>query len=70
MQIKINDQIHQLTDSCAKDLASLLAMLAPDLKPKGTAVALNNQVIPRAQWPETIVSPDSHILIITATQGG
>lgn len=70
MQVQINDQIHQLTDSCPRNLAGLLALLVPDLKPKGIAVALNNQVIPRPQWQETQVADKAQILIITATQGG
>lgn len=70
MQVKINDQIHQLTDSCPRSLAGILLSFVPDLKPKGIAVALNNQVVSRSQWAETLVTDGSHILIITATQGG
>lgn len=70
MQIKINDQIHHLTDSCPRDLAGILDLYSPALKPKGMAVALNNKVIPRAQWSDTTVENQAHILIIQATQGG
>lgn len=37
---------------------------------KGIAVALNNQVVPRDRWAQTLLQPSDNILIITATQGG
>ncbi|MCY4781403.1 sulfur carrier protein ThiS [Sphingobacterium sp. UT-1RO-CII-1] len=70
MQIKINDQTHHLTDACPRDLAGILNLYIPELKAKGIAVALNNLVIPRQQWPDTTVENQAHILIIQATQGG
>lgn len=39
-------------------------------KTKGVAVALNNQVIPRDKWSDTLLTDTDSILIITATQGG
>ncbi|WP_313514627.1 sulfur carrier protein ThiS [Sphingobacterium sp.] len=39
-------------------------------KTKGVAVALNNQVIPRDRWSDTLLADTDSILIITATQGG
>lgn len=39
-------------------------------KTKGVAVALNNQVIPRDRWSDTLLTDTDSILIITATQGG
>jgi len=39
-------------------------------KTKGVAVALNNQVIPREKWSDTLLTDTDSILIITATQGG
>lgn len=39
-------------------------------KTKGVAVALNNQVIPRDKWSDTLLTDSDSILIITATQGG
>jgi sulfur carrier protein len=38
--------------------------------PKGIAVAVNNQVIPRLKWSEKIISLTDEITIIKATQGG
>ena len=39
-------------------------------KSKGIAVAVNNQVIPKADWGNTILQDKDSVLIITATQGG
>ena len=39
-------------------------------KTKGVAVALNNQVLPRDKWSDTLLTDTDSILIITATQGG
>ena len=51
---------------------SLEAVLLMELShiPKGIAVALNNQVIPKEQWFVTTLQDQDIILIITATQGG
>jgi len=39
-------------------------------KSKGIAVAVNNQVIPKTDWGNTILQDKDSVLIITATQGG
>ncbi|MDA3817874.1 MAG: sulfur carrier protein ThiS [Prolixibacteraceae bacterium] len=38
--------------------------------PGGTAVALNNSVVPRANWEKQLLKNGDNILIIKATQGG
>ncbi|MFD2968926.1 sulfur carrier protein ThiS [Sphingobacterium bambusae] len=70
MQIKINNQHHQLQEPFPASLQEALDLLVPDLKPKGIAVALNQQVIPRASWALTALPDQAELLIITATQGG
>lgn len=37
---------------------------------QGIAVALNNQILPRALWPETQLHDGDIIEVITAMQGG
>lgn len=70
MQVTINNQKHDLTLPYPPHLLALLETCVPGLKVKGIAVALNDQVIPRSQWSETIITDHADILIITATQGG
>ena len=38
--------------------------------PKGIAVAINGQVIPKDSWSETSINENDELLIIKATQGG
>lgn len=68
MELIIN---HQSTsfDELPESLAVLMHTAGPHTT-KGIAVALNNQVVPRAQWPDTPLNDRDTILIITATQGG
>jgi len=70
MQVTINHQTHHLTAPFPVHLQELLHRCVPELKAKGIAVALNNQVIPRPEWEQTAVPTQADILIITATQGG
>ena len=37
---------------------------------KGIAVALNNAVVPRAEWPSRTLNQSDKITVIKATQGG
>ncbi|MCP4550491.1 MAG: sulfur carrier protein ThiS [Bacteroidetes bacterium] len=37
---------------------------------KGVAIAINDVVIPKVQWPETKLSQNDKVLFIKATQGG
>ncbi|HEX7413976.1 MAG TPA: sulfur carrier protein ThiS [Bacteroidia bacterium] len=40
------------------------------LTQKGTAVAINNAVVPKADWQHKILNENDKITIIRATQGG
>lgn len=40
------------------------------LDQKGIAIAVNNEVVPKAEWKLTILLPDDKITVIKATQGG
>jgi sulfur carrier protein len=39
-------------------------------EPKGVAVAVDREVIPRSEWPTTPVRPGAPIEIVTAAAGG
>ncbi|WKK57011.1 sulfur carrier protein ThiS [Sphingobacterium sp. BN32] len=68
MELTINQQSKHF-DKAPESLAALLASEFAVLR-KGTAVAVNNRVIPMVEWAETRLFDKDHILIITATQGG
>lgn len=65
MKLRINNKE---TETAATSLAELSAELA--LPEKGVAVAVNNRMIPRADWAATPLAADNHILIIKAACGG
>ena len=37
---------------------------------RGVAVAVDAEVVPRAEWDERVVAPGSHVEIVNAVQGG
>lgn len=50
-------------------LAALIARVGVKAE-RGTAVALNNAVIPKAEWETTTINSNDKLTIIKATQGG
>ncbi|MFK4147613.1 sulfur carrier protein ThiS [Streptomyces sp. NPDC004065] len=38
--------------------------------PSGVAAALNETVVPRAQWPSTALAEGDRVEVLTAVQGG
>lgn len=51
-------------------VASLLNHLGVAGGQKGIAVAINDEVVPRSQWPTHLVVDGDRIELIRATQGG
>ncbi|MDF2517077.1 MAG: thiamine biosynthesis protein ThiS [Sphingobacterium sp.] len=68
MELTINHQI-RFFDPAPNSLADLLQVELSG-KTQGVAVAVNNQVIPKDDWPNTSLRASDQILLITATQGG
>ena len=65
MKVKINDKETEVT---AKSLLELSAELS--LPAKGVAGAVNNRMVPRAEWEQTAVKENDNIVIIKAVCGG
>ena len=66
MIIKVNNKEMELSNQASlQQLAETLQM--PD---KGVAVAVNNQMIPRTKWSETILQENDQIVVIKAACGG
>ncbi|MDV7696413.1 sulfur carrier protein ThiS [Chryseobacterium soli] len=68
MELTINHTTKTF-DQLPENLEGLMAMEVPELK-KGIAVAVNNSIVPKPSWPDTLLKDKDSILIITATQGG
>lgn len=66
MIIKVNNKEMELSNQASlQQLAETLQM--PD---KGVAVAVNNQMIPRTKWSETILQENDQVVVIKAACGG
>lgn len=66
MTVYVNEEKNVL--EAQNNIAQLVDLL--QLPPKGIAVAVNEGVIPRAQWNQYQLKENDKILIITASQGG
>ena len=67
MEVFINNQSVTVSDSVR--LSDVL-LQHNFLEKKGIAVAINNSVVPRAEWSNHTVESADKITIIRATQGG
>ena len=66
-QVRVNGEIVK-TD--AMTVSGLLASLGVDESRTGVAVALNEEVVRRSQWPATPLSDGDTVEVLRATQGG
>jgi len=66
MEVMVNGREHSST---SQNVADLLREMQLHERP-GIAVALNEQVIPRAEWPATPLRTRDRITIIAAVAGG
>ena len=67
MQIEFNGEPVETTE--ALSLFQLLEQYKLQDR-KGIAVAVDNNVVPRAAWPETQLDEGKKITVFTAAQGG
>lgn len=51
-------------------LAAIMATQGLDPSARGIAVALNGEVLPRARWADTVLSPGDKVEIVKVLQGG
>ncbi|MEU7613077.1 MULTISPECIES: sulfur carrier protein ThiS [unclassified Micromonospora] len=49
-------------------VADLVGVVAP--QPRGVAVAVNGEVVPRAGWATTALRDGDRVEVLTAAQGG
>ena len=53
-----------------QDLRALLSEAGVDPTRGGVAVAVNGEVVPRAEWDQTRLRPDDRIEIVHIVRGG
>ncbi|GAA2732577.1 sulfur carrier protein ThiS [Actinocorallia aurantiaca] len=66
MRVTINGQAQDLPDGST--VAAVVARVTD--AGRGVAVALNEEVVPRADWAATPVEDADRVEILTAVQGG
>jgi sulfur carrier protein len=66
MNIVVNGERLRIAAGTALD--TLVATLTPSSS--GVAAALNETVVPRAQWPSTPLTEGDRVEVLTAVQGG
>ncbi|MEU0911681.1 sulfur carrier protein ThiS [Streptomyces althioticus] len=64
--VTVNGESRQVPPGTALDLVVRSLTAAPS----GVAAALNETVVPRAQWPATPLSEGDRVEVLTAVQGG
>jgi sulfur carrier protein len=66
MNVSVNGKRREIVPGTALD--TLVRSLT--VAPAGVAAALNETVVPRAQWPSTALSEGDRVEVLTAVQGG
>lgn len=69
MEIIVNNQKKNLEAYSTITVQQLLNIQIPE-KQKGIAIAINNNIVSKAEWATKIITQNDNILIIKATQGG
>lgn len=67
MQININNQSYQFNENTSLENAIKTLDLEDT---KGIALALNEEIIPRSKWNETVLYNEDKIILIGAVAGG
>ncbi|MEU4489314.1 sulfur carrier protein ThiS [Streptomyces purpurascens] len=66
MNISVNGEPRDIRPGTALDTV----VRSLTTSPSGVAAALNETVVPRAQWPSTSLSDGDRVEVLTAVQGG
>ena len=67
MDITVNQHRYSVSDDCS--LQQMLGSVFPQL-PNGIAIAVNLEIISKANWDSHVLKPGDNITLIKATQGG
>ena len=66
MNISVNGEPRRVAPGTALDTVVRSLTAAPS----GVAAAVNETVVPRAQWPSTALAEGDRVEVLTAVQGG
>ena len=62
-------RVNGVEDEYARENVDAL-LLRRGIEPRGVAVAINGDVVPRSAWTSTLIPDNSHVEIVTAAAGG
>ncbi len=68
VSVKVNGENRELPAGAT--VASLIASLPGAPEGRGVAVAVEGEVVPRAQWPSTELHDGATVEVVVAVQGG
>ena len=68
VQVTVNGDRQELPDGAT--VASVVADLHNAHQGRGIAVAVEGEVVPRAQWPSTELRNGASLEVVVAVQGG
>jgi len=68
MRVILNGQERELPEDAT--VAHAVALLGLPPEPRGVAVALEGEVVPRGAWALTPVAEGQRVEVLTAVQGG
>ncbi|HSF03422.1 MAG TPA: sulfur carrier protein ThiS [Solirubrobacterales bacterium] len=68
MIVELNGQPVEL--QAGATVADAVIEAGADGEPRGVAVAVDGEVIRRAEWEQTRLRPDQHVEVVRAAQGG
>ncbi len=68
LSVTINGDPREL--SAGATVASVIASFPGAPEGRGVAVAVEGEVVPRAQWPKTELHEGANVEVVVAVQGG
>lgn len=68
MNIKLNGEELIIYDKIS--LYDFVISRSNNTEPKGVAVALNEMIIPKSKWNDTMINENDSVEIVHAVQGG
>lgn len=66
--IRLNGEVSDV--AAGETVAAVLGRMQLSLDARGVAVAVDGEVVPRAQWPTFTLSEHARVEVLTAMQGG
>lgn len=66
--IKVNGELVEVPEPAV--VAAVVTQVVGADRRRGVAVAVNGEVVPRAEWDSTVLASGDQVEVLTASQGG